>query len=305
MTSDKDKIISKVFHDMAGYGSIAATFADARKYDSNITYDDVKRWKERNTEKKTNLRGFNSFVVNKPFEEFQMDLAFFFDLNKETNDKTYLGIILMVDIFTKYAAVVLIKTNTIPDVMEAIKECLKKMHGKPETIYSDNEGAWSTGTLIDKYFQAEKIRHIITRSHAPVAERTIRTIKSMVYQRVEKTEERCYNIIGQVILVYNNKMVHSSIKMTPNEARKPANELNVKLNLQLNRTKLRKYPNVSVGDSVKLYKKKDKLDKERKSLWSTNVYKVENITHTAGQAMFKLSGVNNPVLRHEILLVEN
>ena len=305
MTSEKDKIINKVYHDMAGYGSIAVTLADAKKYDSSITYDDVKRWKARNTEKKTNLRGYNSFVVNKPFEEFQMDLAFFFDLNKETNDKTYLGILLMVDIFTKYTAIVLIKTNTVPDVLEAVKECLKKMGGKPETIYSDNEGAWSTGTLIDKYFQAEKIQHIITRSHAPVAERQIRTIKSMVYQRVEKTKEKWYTVIGPVILVYNNKMVHSSIKMTPNEARKPANELNVKLNLQLNRTKLRKYPNISVGDSVKLYRKKDKLDKERKSLWSPNTYKVDNIIHSGGEAMFKLVGVTNPVLRHEILLVEN
>ena len=31
----------------------------------------------------------------------------------------------MVDIFTKYAAAVLIKTNTVPDILEAIKECLK------------------------------------------------------------------------------------------------------------------------------------------------------------------------------------
>ena len=305
MTSEKDKIIAKVYYDLAGYGSVAATLEDAKKYNSNITYDDVKRWKERNTERKTNLRGFNSFIVNKPFVEFQMDLAFFFDLNKETNDKTYLGILLMIDIFTKYVAVVLIKTNTIPDVLEAVKDCLKKMGGKPEMIYSDNEGAWSTGTLIDKYFQAEKIQHIITRSHAPVAERTIRTIKSMVYQRVEKTKEKWYNVIGPVVLIYNNKMVHSSVKMTPNEARKPANEVNVRLNLQLNITKLRKYPNVSVGDNVKLYRKKDKLDKERKSLWSSNSYKVENIIHVGQEAMFKLESIAKPVLRHEILLVEN
>jgi hypothetical protein len=265
----------------------------------------VKKWKARNTERKTNLKGYNSFIVNKPFVEFQMDLAFFFDLNKETNDKTYLGILLMVDIFTKYVAVVLIKTNTVPDVLEAVKECLKKMHGKPEMLYSDNEGSWSTGTLIDKYFQAEKIQHIITRSHAPVAERTIRTIKSMVYQRVEKTKEKWYNVIGPVVLVYNNRMVHSSVKMTPNEARKPVNEVNVRINLQLNRTRLRKYPNISVGDSVKLYKKKDKLDKERKSLWSATTYKVEDIIEPGGQTMFKLSSIPKPVLRHEILLVEN
>jgi hypothetical protein len=305
MTSEKDKIIARIYFDEAGYGSVAATLADAKKYDPSITYDDVKKWKAKNTERKTNLRGFNSFVANEPYEEFQMDLAFFYDLNKETKDKTYLGILIMVDIFTKYAAAVLIKTNTVPDILEAIKECLKKMGGKPKTIYSDNEGAWSAGTIIDKYFQQEKIRHLITRSHAPVAERTIRTIKAMVYQRVEATKRKWYDVIGPVFLVYNNKMVHSSIKMTPNEARKPSNEVNVKLNLQLNRTRMRRYPNISIGDSVKLYKKKDKLDKERKSLWSATTYKVEDIIESGGQTMFKLSSIPKPVLRHEILLVEN
>jgi hypothetical protein len=84
----------------------------------------------------------------------------------------------------------------------------------------------------------------------------------MIYQRVEKTKRKWYDVIGPVMLIYDNTMIHSSIKMTPNEARKPANELSVKLNLQLNRTKMRKYPNISVGDSVKLYRKKNKLDKE-------------------------------------------
>jgi len=302
--SKKDEIIAKVYYDLAGYGSVATTLSDAKQYDPSISYEDVKRWKAKNTERKTNIRGYNSFVVDKPFVEYQMDLAFFFDLNKEQNDKTYMGIMLMVDIFTKFTTAVLIKSKQIPDVLEAIKEDIKKMEKKPESIYSDNEGAFISNE-VQKYFKDNNIRHITTLTHAPVAERQIRTIKSMIYQRVEKTNEKWYNVLGAVLLIYNNRMVHSSIKMTPNEARKPANELNVKLNLQLNRTKLRKYPNVSVGDTVKLYKKKDKLDKERKSVWSTNIYKVENITHSGGEAMFKLEGVAKPVLRHEILLIDN
>ena len=67
MTSEKDKIIAKVYYDLAGYGSVAATLEDAKKYNSNITYDDVKRWKERNTERKTSLRGFNVFLVDFSF----------------------------------------------------------------------------------------------------------------------------------------------------------------------------------------------------------------------------------------------
>jgi hypothetical protein len=135
---NKNDIIAKVFYNESGYGSVAATLAEAKKYDASITTKDVSDWKARNTERKTNLRGYNSFIANKHFEEFQMDLAFFFDLNKEQNDFTYPGVLLMVDIFSKFTQVVTIKSKQIPDILVAIKECIEKMGGKPETIYSDN-----------------------------------------------------------------------------------------------------------------------------------------------------------------------
>ena len=52
MSSEKDKIIAKVYFDEAGYGSVATTLADAKKYDASITLQYVKNWKERNIEKK-------------------------------------------------------------------------------------------------------------------------------------------------------------------------------------------------------------------------------------------------------------
>ena len=56
MTTEKDKIISKAFYDPAGYGSVANTLADARKYDPTASYEDVKRWKDKHSERKTNLK---------------------------------------------------------------------------------------------------------------------------------------------------------------------------------------------------------------------------------------------------------
>ena len=52
--SDKDKIIEKVYFDPAGFGSINSILKDAKVYDKNITYDDVKQWKDKNVERKTN-----------------------------------------------------------------------------------------------------------------------------------------------------------------------------------------------------------------------------------------------------------
>jgi hypothetical protein len=62
--SSKNDIISKVYYDEAGYGSIESTLADAKKYDPTITYEDVKKWKDGHAERKTYLKGYNSFVIS-------------------------------------------------------------------------------------------------------------------------------------------------------------------------------------------------------------------------------------------------
>ena len=90
--------------------------------------------------------------------------------------------------------------------------------------------------------------------------------------------------------------------MTHKEAMKPENQLTVKLNLELKRINNRIYPNINIGDYVKVYKKKDKLDKERVSLWSKEVFKVEGITESMGQNFYKLEGKPKALMRAEMLL---
>ena len=134
----KDSIIDKIYHDPAGFGSIQTTLADARKIDKTITIDDVRNWCNKNVERKTNLKGYNSFVASAPRDEYQIDIMFFTDLK----DPEYGLALLMVDIFTKYCVVIPLKINKIHDVAIAIKKGIEKMGGKPKTIYSDNEGAF-------------------------------------------------------------------------------------------------------------------------------------------------------------------
>ena len=91
----KDEAISRAYYDLSGFGSIKSTLEDAKKYNPDITYEDVKAWKQTNIERKTNLRGFNSFIAEKPFQEFQIDLFFTPDLEADG----FIGGLLFVDIF--------------------------------------------------------------------------------------------------------------------------------------------------------------------------------------------------------------
>ena len=298
MQSKKDETIAKVYYDPAGYGSNQATLKEAKQIDKTITIDDIKHWKAKNTERKTQLKGYNSFVASRPYQEYQMDLLFFTDLK----DPDYAQGLLMIYIFTKFLTVIPVKSKQIPDVAVAIEHAITKMGHKPETIYSDIEGSF-VSNQIQKYFKDQGIRHLTTLSHAPVAERAIRTIKNMIYKRVEHTNEKWHEVLYSVLLTYNRKMVHGTTKMTPMDAMKEHNMFEVKLNLELHSKHTRKYPNIAIGSMVKVFKKKDKLDKERISNWSKDSFKVEAITESEGQHFYKLEGKPKVLMRSEILLV--
>ena len=298
-----DKIIDKIYHDPAGHGSMRTTYEDAKKKDKSITYVDIQAWFKKNIERKTQLKGYNSFIASEPKQEYQMDLFF---MNYLKDPEFNIGM-LMVDIFTKYISVIPIKTNNAPTLLEAIKEGITKMGGKPQSLYTDDEGALNT-PLIQNYLKDHNIRHIVTRSHAAVAERTIRTIKDMIDKRLESAktrdeDKRWIDVLYPVLVTYNQKNKHSATNMTPKDAMIPANQLQVKANLEMKRKHTRIYPDINVGDYVKVYNKKDKYDKERIPVWSKANFKVESINQSLGQDFYKVEGRPRALMRFEILLV--
>ena len=101
MVNNKAEIISKIYNDLSGFGSIQQTFQEAKKIDKTITLADVQEWKEKNIVRKTNLPGYNSYVASAPRFEYQVD-PFYFNLGEQ---KIKYGM-LAVDIFAKQVEVV-------------------------------------------------------------------------------------------------------------------------------------------------------------------------------------------------------
>ena len=302
--SEKDKIISEVYYDQAGFGSIATTYKDAKKKDASITMQDVKEWFQENVERKKQLSGYNSFIAPDINFEYQLDL-FFISTNDLDNQKYRIGL-LLIDVFSRKAAVVPIASKQPADITAGIMEGLNKMGGKPKLIYSDDEGSLNAQDLVD-FFKDEGIQNYKTRGHPHFAERFIRTFKDMLFKRVDADEKKgkaniqWVDYIPEIMLTYNSKMVHSAHNMTPNDAHKKGNHLEVKMKLEMNRIKTRKYPPVRVGDEVKIYRKKGISEKERTSNWSSVKYKVSRVEKKLGQDYYSVEGMNRPYLRSEIL----
>ena len=47
----------------------------------------------------------------------------------------------LTDILTRYSTVIPIKSKQPPDILAGVMEGMQKMKGKPEIIYSDEEGS--------------------------------------------------------------------------------------------------------------------------------------------------------------------
>ena len=297
---DKNEIIKKIYFDPAGYGSIDKTYKEAKEKDKSIKLNDVKEWFNKNVEKRTQLKGYNSFINDKAYDEYEIDLVFF--KNKNTN-KTEIGLVIL-DIFTKYAVVIPIESKETPDVIAGVMEGINKMGHKPNIIYSDNEGALKSN-LFDDYCKENNIKIIFTRTHAWAVERFIRTLRDKINKRIDNNDKNWKDVLYEVLLTYNNKDVHSSHGLTPNEARKDSNRLQVKLNLEMHRVSKRKYPDLDISDNVKIYKKKGKFDKEFKSVWLPEIHKIKDIELSFGQKHYYIDGFKRPFLRHELLKINN
>ena len=300
----KQEIISNVYYDRAGYGSRQRTLKEAREKDKSITIDDVNEFFKKNVEAKRKTAGQNSFVAPHSAYEYQMDLFFINDLEDQ---KFKVGMI-MIDVFDKFMHVVAIKGKKEEDLASGMIECLHKMGKKPKIIYTDDEGALSK-EAIQTYLKEQKIAHHRTRAHANFSERAIRTFKDMLYKRVEADERKgksniqWTDYIHEILLTYKNQMIHSATKFTPKEARKPSNELSVRLNITSSGKRNRIYPDLDKGDEVKIFRKRKPNEKERVGNWSKNVYTVERIEKKLSQSHYYVEGMDRAYLRFELLKV--
>ena len=312
----KNDIISNIYYDPAeGFGSVKDILKRAKEEDSTITTNDVKAFLKKQPNKQIRKhRGHNSYTA--PFARFQyqIDIMDMVPLTKDVQKKPNKKVVIVknnqpryglvvIDIFSKFANVVPMKNKDGVSVLKALKDSFEIM-GFPMSIYSDDDGAFKS--VVKEFFDGEGINHIITLTHANVAERFIRTMKNNIHDRVRFNKGNWTDQLKFALDKYN-KTVHSSTKEKPVEAHKDENHMDVRVNLTLREKNTRKYDNVNEGDKVKVFTKGRGNYTDRKeylSKWSKRDYTVSSIQYdSTGNKVFKLEGLEKPYLRHEIFKV--
>ena len=307
MAENKQKIIAEVYFDTAGFGSRKTTLEDSKKKDKTITKEDVEQFFRKNVEIKKKPRSMNSFVAPYHTHTYQIDLFFISKDDLEAKQKFRAGLV-AIDVLSKYAVVVPIKGKETTDVVVGTMEALQKMGTKPKIIYTDDEKAIASSEF-KQYVDDEGIELYRTRGHPAFSERFIRTFKDKYFKRIEADENRgkqniqWIDYILEIMLTYNNKDVHSATGQTPNEARKKKNEYKSVMNVSMKAKKEKLYPELNVGDKVKIVRKKAITEKERTSRFLQGEYVVEEITEKLNQKYYTLADYPRPLLRHELLKV--
>ena len=224
----------------------------------------------------------------------QVDLIDFQMFSSQNNGYKY--ILVGIDAFSKYAYAVPIKRKTAKNVLQGLKTMVKDI--QPRTIQSD-QGMEFMNKTVAKWLEKKHIKLYATYNYeikACIIERFIRTFKSRLFRYfTEKSTHKYINVLSKIIKSYNNSF-HRSIRMTPEEAKKPENESRVSINLNHPKTRfVLKNPKFKINDAVRISRYPTLFQKSYTQNFSQEYFYIDSIEKTLPR-VYKLRDLSGEVL---------
>ena len=149
-----------------------------------------------------------------------------------------------------------------------------------------------------KEFYNEDVKDLIelystdSEEKSSLLERWIRTMKENMWKYFSANSTNVYtNALPDLVREYNNTR-HSSIKMTPVQASKKENELKVWRNLYAEHLEIHDInPKFSVGDKVRISKKKKTFEKEYTTRWTEEIFMIVEVKRMS-PVTYKIADLN-------------
>ena len=230
---NRKRVLAEVYYDPArGFGSIEKTWRLARQKNPWITRDDVADFIRKQTIKQDyeRKRRLGTFLASAAREQFEVDLIDF--SARDAGGPSY-GVeetvtryaLVAIDNFSKKIAVVPVERKEADLIIQALDSIIQQL-GVPVRFVSA-EGSEFSNSKVLTYLQDMGSSLVFLRSYANTAERVIGTLKSMLLPRVQVFRRPWTSFIQDVVKEYNNP-VHSTTKMTPNDAAEDKNNAAVR-----------------------------------------------------------------------------
>lgn len=192
----------------------------------------------------------------------------------------------VIDAFSRYAWSVPLLDKSAKSVTQAFQIILDKNKQAPKRVWADRGKEFYNKTfqaLLNKY--NIQLYSTYGEFKASPVERFNRTLKTLMWKRfTEENTRRWIDMLDELIKQYNNRK-HSTIKMTPLEAKQLDKDEERKLWMMLYKNKYgdskyqKKQPKYKVGDWVRISRQKGIFEKGFYPNWSQEIYKIDGVSH--------------------------
>jgi hypothetical protein len=256
----------------------------ARRSEKTVTPAKAREW----------ISGETAYVLHRPVQRrfqrskifapaqhalWEADLTFFDKLKRFNDNIKYL--LVVIDVFSKVAAVEPLRTKSTTEVSRAFEKILRRLKATPDKLRTDR-GTEFNSVVFRRLMAKHNIHHYMTLDadiKAGVAERFNRTIKGRVSRYMTANRTRRYLPDLQNIVTGYNDSHHRSIGMTPHSVnRRNSRVVWERLYGEGRRRTRAVLPKFKTGDRVLITKHHDVFDRGYTRNWQEEVFTVDHVT---------------------------
>ncbi len=274
---DVDKVLRQIFYDPshpAGYSNINVLYKASKEY--GIKRKEVEQWllkQDTYTLHKPARRKFkrNKVVVFGMNSQWQADLVDLSALKKW--NKNYKYLLTCIDVFSKYAYVVPIKSKSGDALLRAFQQ-ITKSGQKPIALQTD-KGTEFINRKLQKWLKLQDIRYFTSNNETKcsIVERFNRTLKTRMWKYfTAKNTLKYINVLPSFVKAYNNAY-HRSIGRAPVNVT-IFNQMEVKRELYNEPTPNKVKFKFKVGTKVRISKSKMMFEKGYRPNWTGEIFEI-------------------------------
>lgn len=282
---------------VAAFSSVEKVYSEARRIVPEITRKQVSDYITTQFPYTLHRRRVfkfkrNPVLASGPEELIQADLIDMQSLSKDNNGYKY--ILTLIDVFTKKAFAYPLKSKAASEVVKSLTHMFT--HHFVPSHFNTDAGTEFTNKPVQDLLKEHHINYYIARNEVikcAVIERFQRTLQSKLYKYFTGTSNNRYiDVLDQFVDGYNNT-VHRSIGMTPNSvtatnAKHVFQKLYGAKNMREFVKRNKKQPFLSIGDVVRVARRKQTFRKGYVPTFSDELYLVTGISSRGQRPLYTL-----------------
>jgi len=306
-TDERDKQLDDIYYnpqDPGSYGGVKRLLKRAREVGipeiNQAKIKDYLRDQQAYTLHKPARKHFtrNRTITGAIDKQWQADLADMQSL--ASSNSSYKYILTVIDIFSKYAWAIPVKSKSSKDMVVAFEALFKKSGPRiPERLQTD-AGNEFLNKEVQALFKQKHIHHFFTGSDqkAAVVERFNRTLKTRIWTYFTAHQTDNYlDILDKLVHAYNHS-IHRTIGMCPADVQKKDEPklFNKMFGQDLAKVRSAQTPPLKEGQMVRVSKVKGVFEKGYMPNWSQEHFIVTKVNPHSKRRVYKLQDyLNNDI----------